>query len=98
MNKIIDLSDQIYDKDIMSLERFAKEIENRQTILALMVDMGMSKGDNYQKYFDELIEYQLAYDSAKDKFYREVLIPFTEGCKYSSWNLDFNSREVTFYD
>lgn len=91
--QIIDLSDEKYANDLNLLERLQSEVEARQNILAIMVDMGMKDNSNYQAYFEELLGYKAAFNMAKKNFFEEKIRSMVNG-DYRMWSLDYNDKEI----
>lgn len=71
------------------------EVESRKDLLAHMVNTGVDiHSDTFKSYEKEYQEFFVQYSLAKESMQEKLLVPAVPG-KLNSWNLDFESCEVT---
>ena len=91
MKQIIDLSD--YEHELNFLERLMHETEARKEICAYLVDTHQNKTEAYKEYFEEFIQYRIAFNIEKDRFVKENIQPNIEGT-IKSWSINFYDKEI----
>lgn len=93
MKQVIDLSDEKYEKDLNNLQKFSSEIDTKQIILAIMIDMGMAGHESYNKYFEELLSEKIQYEKDKNSFIQQYINPLVKG-KIIYWNISFTDKKI----
>lgn len=87
-----------FDKDspiIQELEVTNYEVNSRMNIISYMLSNNMNVGsDMAREYQREYMEFFIKYQTLKDKFYREQVLPKLDKA-YDRWNLDFATGTVT---
>lgn len=71
------------------IESLQYEVNARKDLCAFMIDHGMMESESFRKYHDEYIKCNAEYNVAKNTLTKEY------GIK-GSWNLDFDTRELTY--
>lgn len=80
---------------IQDLEATNYEVNSRVNIISYMLANNMNVGsDMARQYQKEYMEFYIKYQTLKDKFYREHVLPRLDG-EYERWNLDFATGTVT---
>lgn len=87
-----------FDKDspiIQELETTNYEVNSRMNVISYMLANNMNvSSDMSRQYQREYMEFYIKYQTLKDKFYREQVLPELDK-EYERWSLDFATGTVT---
>lgn len=91
MQQIIDLSE--YEQELNLLERLQHETEARKEICAYLVDTHQNHSEAYQEYFEEFIQYRMAFEMEKDRFIKEEVKRLVDE-PILNWRINFYDKEI----
>lgn len=78
------------------IESLHYEVEARKDIITFYLTNAMDTNtDSFKNYNKEYREFFVQYSTAKEILEKDFIVPKVDGAKYSRWNLDFQSKEVT---
>ena len=82
---------------IAPLKKANYEVHGRQQIINFMVTNGMKDHPNFKEYWQEYLNYMMAYEKLKEEFYKIHIAPI-ETNRDVRWEVDFIYDEIRIYD
>ena len=86
------------EKVINVLKRANYEVSGRQQIINFMIANNMRNHDSFKEYWQEYLDYLMAYEVLKDKFEKEYIIPAVGENAAKKWEVDFITDEIRLYN
>lgn len=86
------MAKQIVPEELCSyIEALQYEVNARKDLCAFMIDHSMMDSPQFERYHKEYIECNIKYNAAKDQLTKMFNVK-------GPWNLEFETRELTYED
>lgn len=88
---------KIDEDTVLKIERAQYEVESRKDVIAQILSGNLKMNtEAFKKYHDDYQNHYAIYNQAK----REMMNKYLKNTEYEgkSWNLDFESKELTIFD
>ncbi len=96
MVRIINISE--YDNEILELQKAHFEARCRENILEHLIMNNQRDTVQFEKFWNEYVQYSIAYNAAKDKFSDDCVYKIVGKGFKGNWKIDFDKKELTIED
>ena len=89
--KVVNIAESI----VNYIERLDYELNSRKNIVAFMLSSNMDiTTESFKRYEDEMVEYQIKFDQAKQELEEKYVLPII-GDNKVNWSLNYRNQELT---